>query len=76
MVRIQIDNLVVDNHQPKIIKYSYPLLFIHGAGGTSEYLKNYLQFFARAGWQSYAINLRGHHPSNQESTLSQMTIED
>ena len=76
MLRIQIDNLVVDNHQPKIIKYSYPLLFIHGAGGTSEYLKNYLQFFARAGWQSYAINLRGHHPSDRESTLSQMTIED
>ncbi len=74
--RIQIDNLVVDNHIPKITKYSYPLLFIHGAGGTSEYLKNYLQFFSKAGWQSYAINLRGHHPSEQESTLAQMTIED
>ncbi len=76
MLRIKIDNLAVDNHQPKIIKYSYPLLFIHGAGGTSEYLKNYLQFFARAGWQSYAINLRGHHPSDQEFALAHTTIED
>lgn len=76
MSRIKIDNLVIDKHQPKIIKYSYPLLFIHGAGGTSEYLKNYLLFFARAGWQSYAINLRGHYPSDREATLAQITIED
>ncbi|PKN76942.1 MAG: hypothetical protein CVU52_02680 [Deltaproteobacteria bacterium HGW-Deltaproteobacteria-10] len=76
MLRIKLDNLVVDNYRPKIIKHSYPLLFIHGAGGTSEYLKNYLQFFAKAGWQSYAVNLRGHHPSEQESTLAQATIED
>lgn len=76
MLRIKIDNLAIDKHQPQIIKYSYPLLFIHGAGGTSEYLKNYLLFFTRAGWQSYAINLRGHHPSDQEFALAQITIED
>lgn len=52
------------------------MLFIHGGGGTSEYLKNYLLFFARAGWQSYALNLRGHHPSDQEFALAQITIED
>ncbi|PKN68355.1 MAG: hypothetical protein CVU54_14945 [Deltaproteobacteria bacterium HGW-Deltaproteobacteria-12] len=76
MLRIKIDNLAVDKHRPKITKYSYPLLFIHGAGGTSEYLKNYLLFFARAGWQCYAINLRGHHPSDRESNLAQTTIQD
>ncbi|MGV8057071.1 MAG: alpha/beta fold hydrolase [Smithellaceae bacterium] len=76
MAHIKIDNLVIDKHLPRTLKYSYPLLFIHGAGGTSEYLKNYLLFFAKAGWPSYAINLRGHHPSDQEFALAQMTIED
>lgn len=76
MLRIKIDNLAIDEYQPEIAKYSYPLLFIHGAGGTSEYLKNYLQFFSDAGWPSYAVNLRGHHPSDREDALEQTTIED
>jgi len=76
LLRIKVGNLAIDKHEPEIIKHSYPLLFIHGAGGTSEYLKNYLLFFARAGWRSYAINLRGHYPSDREAVLAQMTIED
>jgi pimeloyl-ACP methyl ester carboxylesterase len=76
LLRIKVGNLAVDKYQPKITKHSYPLLFIHGAGGTSRYLKNYLLFFAQAGWRSYAINLRGHHPSDREATLAQTTMED
>jgi pimeloyl-ACP methyl ester carboxylesterase len=76
LLRIKIDNLAIDEYQPQILKHSYPLLFIHGAGGTSEYLKNYLSFFAGAGWRGYAINLRGHHPSDREDALEQTTIED
>jgi pimeloyl-ACP methyl ester carboxylesterase len=76
LLRIKIDNLAIDEYKPKIVKHSYPLLLIHGAGGTSEYLKNYLRFFADAGWPSYAINLRGHHPSDREDALEQTTIED
>jgi pimeloyl-ACP methyl ester carboxylesterase len=76
LLRLKVDNLAIDKHEPEIIKHSYPLLFIHGAGGTSEYLKNYLLFFARVGWPCYAINLRGHYPSDREAALAQMTIED
>lgn len=76
MLRIKVGNLAVDKHQPDIEKHSYPLFFIHGAGGTSRYLKNYLLFFARAGWSSYAINLRGHHPSDYDPALAQTTLED
>ena len=76
MLRIKIGNLAIDKYRPKIKKHSYPLLFIPGAGGTSRYLKNYLLFFSRAGWRGYAINLRGHSPSDREATLAQMTIED
>jgi pimeloyl-ACP methyl ester carboxylesterase len=76
LLRIKIGNLAVDKYQPETRKHSYPLLLIHGSGGTSRYLKNYLQYFARSGWRSYAINLRGHYPSDRESTLAQMTLED
>lgn len=76
LLRIRVGNLAVDKYQPKITKHSYPLLFIHGAGGTSRYLKNYLLFLSQAGWRGYAINLRGHYPSDRESTLAQTTIED
>ncbi len=76
MLRIKISNLAVDKYQPENIKHSYPLLFIHGAGGNSRYLENYLHFFSGAGWMSYAVNLRGHYPSDREAALAQVKIED
>ena len=76
MKHIKLANLAVDHSLPKKKSYSYPLFFIHGAGGTSKYWKNYLLFFAEAGWECYAINLRGHHPSDREETLSQVNMED
>ena len=76
MLRIKVGNLAVDKYEPKVKKHSYPLLFIHGAGGTSRYLTNYLLFFAGRGWTSYAVNLRGHFPSEPDAALAQATIED
>jgi pimeloyl-ACP methyl ester carboxylesterase len=76
LLRIKVGNLAVDKCEPGIKKHPYPLLFIHGAGGTSRYLENYLLFFARTGWTSYAVNLRGHFPSEREAALAQVTIED
>jgi pimeloyl-ACP methyl ester carboxylesterase len=76
LLRIKIGNLAVDKYQPAIKKHPYPLLLIHGAGGTSRYLENYLHFFAQAGWSSYAVNLRGHYPSDRDAALAQVTIED
>ncbi len=76
MINIKLENLAVDHCLPKNKVYPYPLFFIHGAGGTSKYWKNYILFFAEAGWESYAINLRGHHPSDRDECLSQVTMED
>lgn len=76
MQLIKIDNLAVDKYSPDVVKHSYPLLLIHGAGGTSAYLKNYLNFFSREGWPSFAVNLRGHYPSDREAALAQVSIED
>lgn len=76
MLMIKIENLALEKIRPDPVGHSYPLLFIHGAGGTSRYWKNYLPYFAARGWEVYAINLRGHHPSDREETLAQVTLED
>lgn len=62
--------------EPDEVRYSFPLLFIHGAGGTSRYWENYIQYFAEEGWVVYALNLRGHFPSDREEGLAQTTLED
>ncbi|MFO7570076.1 MAG: alpha/beta fold hydrolase [Smithellaceae bacterium] len=73
---MKVENLALETIRPDPVGHSCPLLFIHGAGGTSRYWKNYLPYFAAAGWEVYAINLRGHHPSDREEALAQVTIED
>jgi len=67
---------VLDSIRPKKIRHSCPLLFIHGAGGTSQYWKNYLPYFADEGWEAFAVNLRGHFPSDRDEALAQVTLED
>ena len=76
MLKIKIENLVVENIHPEKIRHDYPLLFIHGAGGTSQYWQNYLPYFADQGWEVFALNLRGHFPSDREEALVQVTLED
>jgi len=76
LLKIKIENLVLDKIQPRKIRHTYPLLFIHGAGGTSRYWKNYLPYFADEGWKVFAVNLRGHFPSDREEALAQVIIED
>ena len=75
-MKIKVDNLALETIRPDKIRQSCPLLFIHGAGGTSQYWKNYLPYFAREGWEVFAINLRGHFPSDREEALAQVTLED
>lgn len=76
MLRLKIDNLVLDGIRPENVRQAYPLLFIHGASGTSQYWRNYLPYFANEGWEAFAVNLRGHFPSEREEALAQVTLED
>jgi len=73
---MKIENLALDQIRPVKIRHASPLLFIHGAWGTSQYWKNYLPYFADQGWEVYAVNLRGHFPSDREEALAQVTLED
>lgn len=53
----------------------HPLLFVHGAWSGSWIFLNYLSYLASGGWNSYAMNLRGHYRS-APLDLSGVTLSD
>jgi non-heme chloroperoxidase len=53
-----------------------PLLFIHGMWGGSWYLANYLRAAAEAGWEAWAVNLRGHHGSRPVPDIGVISVLD
>jgi pimeloyl-ACP methyl ester carboxylesterase len=53
-----------------------PLLFVHGMGGGSWYFGNYLEAAAAAGWECWALNLRGHHGSRPVADLGGVSVKD
>ena len=45
-------------------KYAEPLVFIHGGAHASWCWKNYQEYFAKAGWHTYAFDWFSHGKSN------------
>jgi pimeloyl-ACP methyl ester carboxylesterase len=52
------------------------VLFVHGMWGGSWYLRNYLEAAARAGWDAWAVDLRGHGDSPAEGGLGGVSLFD
>ncbi len=52
------------------------VLFVHGMWGGSWYLRNYLDAAARAGWDAWALDLRGHGDSPVEGGLGGVSLLD
>src|SRR5260221_5177457 len=57
------DGLHVEFHQGVDGRRGHPLFFVHGAWGGSWIFKEYLAYLPSAGWNCYAMNLRGHYKS-------------
>ncbi len=53
-----------------------PVLFVHGMFGGAWYFERYQRFFARRGYSSYAVNLRGHHDSRLVEDLGKVSLSD
>ncbi|WP_420629326.1 alpha/beta hydrolase [Candidatus Leptofilum sp.] len=61
----------------KIAAFSTPLLFVHGAClGAWCWQDGFLDFFAEAGYQAIALNLRGHGGSATDKPLQKVRIDD
>lgn len=52
------------------------ILFVHGASAGSWNWENFLQQFSAAGYDSYAMNLRGHHPNPELPELGKVVMAD
>jgi non-heme chloroperoxidase len=72
----RIDDLVLEHAAPAGRARSVPVLFVHGMWGGSWYLRNYLDAAARAGWDAWAVNLRGHGESPAPRGLGGASLRD
>ena len=58
---VKVGTIALERAKPVGEPKSVRLLFIHGAGHGSWMWKNLLAFFSERGFDSWALNLRGHH---------------
>ena len=61
---VRVDNLVLEHYLPDKEIKDKRLLFVHSSGHGSWMWKNFLSYFAERGYESWALNLRGHHLSD------------
>jgi pimeloyl-ACP methyl ester carboxylesterase len=70
-------NLEMISHRPKRGARATPLLFVHGAfAGAWIWEPYFLPFFARQGYEAYALSLRGHGPSDGGDGLMNVRLRD
>lgn len=52
------------------------MLLVHGMHAGSWYLRSWLYAAAQAGWDAWALNLRGHHGSRPVRDLGRVSVLD
>ncbi len=72
----KIGDLLLEHAAPSGPARSVPLLLVHGMFGGSWYLRNYLYAAAQAGWDAWALNLRGHCGSRPAPNLGAVSVLD
>jgi pimeloyl-ACP methyl ester carboxylesterase len=53
-----------------------PILFVHGTGHGAWCWRNFSEYFAAAGYATYAVSLRGHAGSAGAAQLREATVAD
>lgn len=71
-----IAGLSVEHQVAGARRHRAPLLLVHGMWGGSWYWANYIRFAADAGWDVWAINLRGHHGSRSVKDFGRVSVND
>ena len=52
------------------------ILFVHGAHAGSWYWADFMRHFSEAGFDCYAMNLRGHHPNPPSGAIGRVRLRD
>lgn len=69
--------LEIVSTKPKGISRAVPILFVHGAWhGAWCWEKNFMPYFAKNGYASYALSLRGHGDSEGPKRFRWIRISD
>ena len=58
---IKAEHIALEHFIPEKISKDTKILFIHSSGHGSWLWKNFLTYFAERGYDSWALNLRGHY---------------
>ena len=72
----RIGDLSLEHAVPAGRPRSRSVLFVHGMWGGSWYFRNYLYAAAQAGWDAWALNLRGHGESPAPGGLGRVSLAD
>lgn len=72
----RIGELWLERRAPPAPRFRARLLLVHGMWGGSWYWTNYLRRFAEAGWEAWAVNLRGHHGSHPSVEVGGVGVRD
>ena len=72
----RIADLSLEHAAPAGRSRSRSVLFVHGMWGGSWYFRNYLYAAAQAGWDAWALDLRGHGPSPAPDGLGRVGLAD
>jgi len=54
---------------------AFPIVFIHGSWGGKYQFENWMRYCAERGWESYALDLRGHYESTAED-LGKISMDE
>jgi pimeloyl-ACP methyl ester carboxylesterase len=73
---IKVGGLAVERYVPKEKKDPTPILFCHGTGGGSWIWSNFCEYFSDKGWDTYAMNYRGHYLSDPLENLGACRFMD
>ena len=61
---VKVESLALEHYLPDQEIKDKKLLFVHSSGHGSWMWKNFLSYFGKRGYDSWALNLRGHHLSD------------
>jgi pimeloyl-ACP methyl ester carboxylesterase len=71
-----VDTLSVVVERPPTPTKKPPVLLIHGMFGGAWYWERYQGLLARHGYETHAINLRGHHGSRPVADIGKVSLGD
>ena len=72
----RVGDLTVAVERPPTKTNKTPVLLIHGMFAGAWMWDNYQSLFARHGYETHAINLRGHHGSRPVPDIGKVSVHD